>query len=69
MYENEERLTEEEIVDSLRALVEGESIDCAILEGSFTRTFQDGGYLTYDKGFVITTPDGSRFQITVKQEC
>ena len=69
MYENEERLTEEEVVDSLRALVEGESIDCTMLEGSFTRTFQDCGYLTYDNGFVITTPDGSRFQITVKQEC
>ncbi len=68
MYENEERLTEEEIVDSLRALVEGESIDCTMLDGSFTRTFQDGGYLTYDNGFVITAPDGSRFQITVKQE-
>ena len=59
MYENEERITETEVVDGLRALLYGESLEDTLL---------DGGYLTHDEGFVIRTPDGSVFQITVKQE-
>lgn len=68
MYENEERITEIEVVDSLRALLYGESIEDTLLDGNRTETYSDGGYLTYDEGFVIHTPDGSVFQITVKQE-
>lgn len=68
MYKNEERITETEVVDSLRALLYGEAIEDTLLAGSHTETFRDGGYLTYDEGFVIRTPDGSVFQITVKQE-
>jgi hypothetical protein len=68
MYENEERITETEVVDGLRALLYGESIEDTLLDGSRTETFRDGGYLTYDEGFVIHTPGGSVFQITVKQE-
>ena len=30
-------------------------------------TFADGGYLTRDEGFILYTPDGSKFQITVRQ--
>ena len=30
-------------------------------------TYEDGGYLTYDRGLVITTADGSEFQITIRQ--
>ena len=63
-----EELTEEEVVDGLRALLMGDSLDCTMLDNCSTRTYGDGGYLTYDKGFVIDTPDGHRFQITVKQE-
>lgn len=68
MYENEERITETEVVDGLRALLYGESLEDTLLDGSRTETCSDGGYLTYDEGFVIRTPDGSVFQITVKQE-
>ncbi len=68
MYENQEHITESEVVDSLRALLYGESIEDTLLDGSRTETYSDGGYLTYDEGFVIRTPDGSVFQITVKQE-
>ena len=68
MYENEERITEIEVVDGLRALLYGESLEDTLLDGSRTVTYSDGGYLTYDEGFVIRTPDGSVFQITVKQE-
>ncbi len=67
-YEETEELTEEEVVDGLRALLMGDSLDCTMLDNCNTRTYEDGGYLTYDKGFVIDTPDGHRFQITVKQE-
>ena len=68
-YEETEELTEEEVVDGLRALLMGDSLDCTMLDNCSTRTYEDGGYLTYDQGFVIDTPDGHRFQITVKQEC
>ena len=68
MYENQEHITESEVVDSLRALLYGESIEDTLLDGSRTETYSDGGYLTYDEGFVIHTPNGSVFQITVKQE-
>ncbi len=68
MYENEERITETEVVDGLRALLYGESLEDTLLDGSRTKTYSDGGYLTYDEGFVIRTTDGSVFQITVKQE-
>lgn len=68
MYENEERITETKVVDSLRALLYGESFEDTLLDGSRTETYSDGGYLTYDEGFVIRITDGSVFQITVKQE-
>ena len=60
MYENEERITETEVVDGLRALLYGESIEDTLLDGSHTETFRDGGYLTYDEGFVIRSRKGSR---------
>ena len=67
--EEEESLTEEEVVDGLRALLMGESLDCTSLEdNAFTRTYEEGGYMTYDKGFTIHMADGSVFQVTVKQE-
>ena len=31
------------------------------------RTYEEGGYLTYDRGLVLTTADGSEFQITIRQ--
>ena len=64
----EEIVTEEEVVDGLRALLMGESLDCTLLGNANTATYEEGGYLTYDKGFTIRTVDGSVFQITVKQE-
>lgn len=67
MYDNDEILCEEEVVCNLIALLEGEAIENTMLDGSRATTFADGGYLTYDEGFVLYTPDGSKFQITVKQ--
>ncbi len=69
MYEDENRcLTEEEVVDSLRGLLNGEALEDTLLDNTRTCTYQEGGYMTYDNGFVIHLPDGSVFQITVKQE-
>ena len=67
-YEENEPVTEDEVVDGLRALLMGESLDCTLLDNADTATYEEGGYLTYDKGFTIRTADGSVFQITVKQE-
>mgnify|MGYP004600700235 FL=1 len=67
MYENDEIMCEEEVVSNLIALVHGECIEDTLLEGSRATTFRDGGYLTYDEGFILYTPNGSKFQITVKQ--
>ena len=67
-YEENEPVTEDEVVDGLRALLMGESLDCTLLGNANTATYEEGGYLTYDKGFTIRTADGSVFQITVMQE-
>ncbi|MBE5809654.1 MAG: hypothetical protein E7318_01835 [Clostridiales bacterium] len=67
MYEDSEIMSEEEVVSNLIALLHGEAIEDTMLDGSRATTFSDGGYLTRDEGFVLYTPDGSKFQITVRQ--
>ena len=47
-YEEETgELTEEEVVDGLRALLMGDNLDCTMLDNCNTRTYEDGGYLTF----------------------
>ena len=68
-YEETEELTEDEVVDGLRALLMGEELECTSLDScTHTCTYEEGGYMTYDKGFTIHMADGSVYQITVKQE-
>jgi len=67
MYKDSEIMSEEEVVSNLIALLHGEAIEDTMLDGSRATTFSDGGYLTRDEGFVLYTPDGSKFQITVRQ--
>ena len=67
MYEDSEIMSEEEVVSNLIALLHGEAIEDTMLDGSRATTFADGGYLTCDEGFVLYTPDGSKFQISVRQ--
>ena len=63
------KLTEDEVVDGLRALLMGEELECTSLDScTHTCTYEEGGYMTYDKGFTIHMADGSVYQITVKQE-
>ena len=68
MYDEDKCLTEEEVVENLRGLLMGEALEDTQLDNTRTCTYEEGGYLTYDKGFVIYMPDGSVFQVTVKQE-
>ena len=67
--EEAEGLTESEVVDGLRALLMGESLEDTLLDScTHTRTYEEGGYMTNNQGFTIHMADGSVFQITVKQE-
>lgn len=65
MYEDDESLTEAELQENLHALLMGESIENTLLDGTSVRTFEDAGVMTYNKGLVIRTPDGSEFQLTI----
>ena len=54
----------------LRDLLNGSPIEDTDLgdEGvSEIRTYEEGGYLTCDRGLVLRTADGSEFQITIHQ--
>ena len=62
--------TEQDIAEMLDA-----SIECAEAEGYIltratperVNTFPNAGIPTNEKGLVLTMPDGSEFQVTVKQ--
>lgn len=55
------------VVNNLRALLYGDELENTMLDGCSTETYEEGGYLTYDDGFVIKI-NGHRFQVTVMQE-
>lgn len=60
--------TDETMQNGLRALIEGEYDPEEICwENMRVRTFEEAGVLTYDKGLVISLPDGSEYQITIIQ--
>lgn len=66
--EEPDELTEEEVVDGLRALLMGESLDCTSLDSNVrTSTYQEAGYFTRDAGFEIRMANGQCFTITVKE--
>jgi len=66
-------MTDFEIETALHELLLGTPIEDTCLcaeDGSGIRevcTYADGGYLTYDRGLVFRTADGSEFQLTIKQ--
>ena len=65
-YENEEQFTDESIQDALmETLYYGESSE--IWENARMQTYSDAGVMTYNKGLVITMPDGTEFQLTIVQ--
>ena len=68
MYENEELFSAETLQDGLRELItEGCDSFEICWENLRVRTFAEAGVMTYDKGLVISTPDGSEFQLTIIQ--
>ena len=65
MYENEDRVTEVDVADSITALLYCEPLGNTMLDNASVRSFRDAGLLTLDEGLVITTADGSEFQLTI----
>lgn len=63
---------EERIQETLRNLLMGENYDEVIedgdeLDGLRVRSFEEDGVMTYNKGLVVTLPDGSEYQLTIVQ--
>jgi len=69
MYEddNDGRLTEADIAESITALLYGESLESTMLDHASVRSFRDAGLMTNDEGLVLYTADGSEFQLTIIQ--
>ena len=67
-YENTE-VTEDTMQEGLRELIAEAADDSFGIgwEAARVRTFEDVGVMTYNKGLVITLPDGSEFQLTIVQ--
>lgn len=68
-YEDEAQVTEDTMQDALQELIYGAEDDSYGIgwEEATVRTFDQAGVMTYNKGLVITLPDGSEFQLTIVQ--
>ena len=68
-YEDEAQVTEDTMQDGLRELSETAEEDSFGIgwEEAEVRTFQQAGIMTYNKGLVISLPDGTEFQLTIVQ--
>ena len=67
-YEDEAQFTEETLQDGLRELITEGYVSSEICwENLRVRTFEEEGVLTYNKGLVISLPDGTEFQLTIVQ--
>ena len=73
MYEDDDReddtFTDTDLQNGLAQLITGDSgygteVNWEILQ---VQTFDNAGIMTYNKGLVITLPDGSEFQVTIVQ--
>lgn len=63
---NEYEFTDETMQNGLKALITGDCDPEEInWENMRVNTFEEEGVMTYDKGLVITLPDGSEYQITI----
>ena len=67
-YENTE-VTEGTLQDGLMELISEAADDSFGIgwEDARVRTFEQAGVMTYNKGLVISLPDGSEFQLTIVQ--
>ncbi len=68
-YENEAQVTEDTMQDGLMELIYGADDDSFGIgwENAGVRTFEQAGVMTYNKGLVISLPDGTEFQLTIVQ--
>ena len=68
-YENETQVTEDTMQEGLRELIETAEEDSFGIgwEDARVRTFEQAGVMTYNKGLVISLPDGTEFQLTIVQ--
>ena len=67
-YEDEAQFTEETLQDGLRELItDGYDSSEICWENLRVSTFAEEGVLTYNKGLVISLPDGTEFQLTIVQ--
>ena len=68
-YENEAQVTEDTLQDGLMELISEAADDSFGIgwEDARVRTFEDAGVMTYNKGLVISLPNGSEFQLTIVQ--
>ena len=69
-YEDEPAtdITEEAVEEALWGMLIGEwDVENSLLRGCSARTYSEAGVLTYNKGLVVTMPDGSEFQLTIVQ--
>ena len=72
MYEedckNSAEINEGIVQDALMGMLYGDwGVEDSALEGCQVRTFEDAGVMTYNKGVVVSLPDGSEFQLTIVQ--
>ena len=67
-YENTE-VTEDTLQDGLMELISEAADDSFGIgwEDARVRTFELAGVMTYNKGLVISLPDGTEFQLTIVQ--
>ena len=68
-YEDEAQVTEDTMQDGLQELIETAEEDSFGIgwEEAEVRTFLQAGIMTYNKGLVISLPDGTEFQLTIVQ--
>ena len=66
---NEEQVTEDTMQDGLMELISEAAEDSFGIgwEEAEVRTFEQAGIMTYNKGLVISLPDGTEFQLTIVQ--
>ena len=67
-YENTE-VTEDTLQEGLMELISEAADDSFGIgwEDARVRTFEQAGVMTYNKGLVISLPDGTEFQLTIVQ--
>ncbi len=68
-YENEAQVTEDTLQEGLIELISEAADDSFGIgwEDARVRTFEQAEIMTYNKGLVISLPDGSEFQLTIVQ--